>query len=156
MRSAIGVTLHRDGGHADGKAEFLPVCQGASWCHTRPIGKDGRYRRGLCHVSGLKRDHRPLRVAAWAVAEIASIRTAVFVCLRRLASGLRSRASGPAFTIAATSSRAANSLLWWPTKGSRAQSRTAALQETVEQLRSIIKSEKAKVIDLPNPLRRAN
>jgi predicted nucleic acid-binding Zn-ribbon protein len=30
-----------------------------------------------------------------------------------------------------------------------------ALQETVEQLRSIIKSEKAKVIDLPNLLRRA-
>jgi hypothetical protein len=31
-----------------------------------------------------------------------------------------------------------------------------ALEETIEQLRSIIKSEKAKVIDLPNPLRRAN
>ena len=30
------------------------------------------------------------------------------------------------------------------------------LQETIEQLRSIIKSEKAKVIDLPNPMRRAN
>jgi uncharacterized protein YlxW (UPF0749 family) len=30
-----------------------------------------------------------------------------------------------------------------------------ALQDTVEQLRSIIKSEKAKVIDLPNLLRRA-
>jgi hypothetical protein len=28
--------------------------------------------------------------------------------------------------------------------------------ETVEQLRSIIKSEKAKVIDLPIPMRRAN
>jgi hypothetical protein len=41
----------------------------------------GRYRCGLYHVSGLKRDHRPLRVAAWAVAEIASIRTAVFVNL---------------------------------------------------------------------------
>jgi hypothetical protein len=30
------------------------------------------------------------------------------------------------------------------------------LKETIAELRSVIKSEKAKVIDLPNPMRRAN